>query len=219
MSRIFIDTEFIEIPGQAIDLISIGAVRDDGAEYYAEVEGVDMSRANPWVQANVVPHLIGGKALLSRDAIASDLIEFCGVDPEFWADSPAYDWVALCWLYGSMVERPDGWPYNCYDLRAWSKLNYIDPAVWPEPIDVEHYALADAQHHHLLWEFVGAMSSGFTTEELLDNRYDLETCSAVLDPSFDRGFSRINERRIHALSLAVDERDRIATPRSTGVSA
>ena len=38
--KIFFDTEFIE-DGKTIDLLSIGAVRDDGETYYAEPAEAD----------------------------------------------------------------------------------------------------------------------------------------------------------------------------------
>ena len=47
--RIFFDTEFIDT-GRKIHLISIGLVRADGEEYYAESKDVDLSRACDWVK-------------------------------------------------------------------------------------------------------------------------------------------------------------------------
>ena len=80
-TRVWFDTEFIE-DGRTIELVSIGMVREDGETYYAEVAGVDYSRADPWLHANVFPHLAGGKFLKKREQIAREIIEFVGSKPE-----------------------------------------------------------------------------------------------------------------------------------------
>jgi hypothetical protein len=58
--KLWFDTEFIE-SGHTLplDLISIGVVREDGEEYYAECSGFDLALAlsNPWLVENVIPYL------------------------------------------------------------------------------------------------------------------------------------------------------------------
>lgn len=59
MRRFFYDTEFID-DGKTIDLLSIGVVSEDGAEYYAVVDDLELiNRAHnhPWLRENVVPFL------------------------------------------------------------------------------------------------------------------------------------------------------------------
>lgn len=123
MSRIYFDTEFIE-DGKTIDLLSIGLVRDDGATYYAEPIEADWSRADDWVAANVIPSLSGPTAdpavMKSRAMIAAEIVAFVGPEPEFWAYYADYDWVALCQLYGRMIDLPDGWPMFCRDLKQYA---------------------------------------------------------------------------------------------------
>lgn len=58
--KIWFDTEFMD-DGITIELISIGMVRDDGVEYYAESAEADLSKANDWVKENVLNHLTGIK--------------------------------------------------------------------------------------------------------------------------------------------------------------
>src|ERR1700677_1113103 len=144
--RIFIDTEFIE-DGKTIDLISIGAVREDGAEFYAESEQCDLSRANQWVVANVLPHLRGPR--MRRRHIADYLVEFAGPNPEFWAYYADYDWVALCQLYGTMMQLPDGWPKFCLDIKQVAYLAG-DPSL-QRPEGGDHDALADARWNRRIW--------------------------------------------------------------------
>jgi hypothetical protein len=141
--RIFFDTEFID-NGRTIDLISIGMVREDGSKLYCESEECDLTKASPWVQRHVIPHLVGNG--MSRARIAEDVQWFVGSRPEFWGFYADYDWVALCQLYGPMMEIPDNWPRFCLDLQQEAYL-------WGESLPGrkdgrEHNALADA-----LWTF------------------------------------------------------------------
>lgn len=140
--RVWFDTEFIE-DGRTIDLISIGAVADDGREYYAEVAECDHSRAVPWVRDNVLAHLQGGDARRSRAQIASDLRTFMGEKPEVWAYFADYDWVALCQLYGTMMDLPKGWPMYCRDVKQL--CDSLGNPKLPEQGKGEHHALADAR--------------------------------------------------------------------------
>ena len=75
MSRIWFDTEFIE-NGKTIELLSIGLVKDDNSEYYAESAEVDKSLANDWVKENVLVHLTG--EVKPRVQIAREIFEFVG---------------------------------------------------------------------------------------------------------------------------------------------
>lgn len=137
--RIFFDTEFIE-DGRTIELLSIGAVRDDGAMFYAEPAETDRSRASEWVVANVLPHLYG--PLVKRSKIAADFRSFVGDAPEFWAYYADYDWVALCQLYGRMIDLPKGWPMYCRDFKQWLD-DHGNPKL-DKHRGVEHNALDDA---------------------------------------------------------------------------
>ena len=138
VNRIWFDTEFIE-DGETIELVSIGLVKPSGETYYAEVEGVDYSRADPWLHANVFPHLQGGECVKPREQIAAEIVAFAGGKPEFWAYYADYDWVALCQLYGRMIDLPKGWPMFCRDLKQLA-----GDAKLPKQVSAEHHALADA---------------------------------------------------------------------------
>src|SRR6266568_36815 len=59
------DSEFID-DGKTIDLISIGIVAEDGRELYFQSCEFDASKASPWVEENVINHLVecrGGSRL------------------------------------------------------------------------------------------------------------------------------------------------------------
>lgn len=140
--RVWFDTEFIE-DGRTIDLISIGAVAEDGREYYAEIAECDYSRATPWVRENILTHLEGKKVRFTRAQIANDLRAFMGENPEIWAYYADYDWVALCQLYGTMMDLPKGWPMYCRDVKQF--CDSLGNPKLPKQFSTEHHALADAK--------------------------------------------------------------------------
>ncbi len=174
--RYWFDTEFIE-DGKTIDLISIGIVAEDGREFYAESLEADLSRADEWVQENVIVHLWSRQAdkrtaniwsrdggtggLLKRRAIASDIVRFCDPQlhgkPEFWAYYADYDWVALCQLFGRMIDLPRDWPMYCRDIKQWADM--LDGPALPEQGKGEHHALADARWNREAWEFLAAQET------------------------------------------------------------
>ncbi len=161
--RIYFDTEFIE-DGKTIDLVSIGAVREDGVSFYAISSEFDATKANPWVIENVIEKLESGASRSSRKDIASMLRTFVGPSPEFWAYFSDYDWVVLCQLYGRMLDLPEGWPMYCRDLKQ-----ELDRRKLFRKCDGGHNALADAKwvrdtHAELLASDQKARELGFSPE-------------------------------------------------------
>jgi hypothetical protein len=150
--RFFYDTEFIE-DGKTIDLISIGIVREDGAEFYAVNHEADWARihAHTWLESNVVPHLPDGadKAWQSRDQIAAGVHAFLtsnGQKPaELWAHYSAYDHVVLAQLFGPMIDLPRGIPMFTNDTQALAHQLGV-AAHLPKQHGANHDALQDARH-------------------------------------------------------------------------
>jgi hypothetical protein len=186
--RYWFDTEFIE-DGKTIDLISIGIVAEDGREYYAVLR--DFNRVkffqNPWLVEHVAPSLpivkVDPKLPLSyanydevytdpswkrRDEVRTEVVAFCDPEqhgkPEVWAYYADYDWVALCQLFGRMLDLPQGWPMYCRDikqeadrLQAWIRWFNSAPdykLLLPKQESGEHNALADARWNRQAWEFL-----------------------------------------------------------------
>ena len=164
--RVYFDTEFIE-DGRTIDLISVGMVREDGAEYYAVNRDMPHRRIrkHQWLMENVVPSLPQGHgdwrnhmprrwlldytdpAVKPRKQIAAEVVEFAGDDPEFWAWYAAYDWVVLCQLFGTMMDLPDGWPMYCRDFKQVADERGLDL----RQDDSDHNALGDARWLASAW--------------------------------------------------------------------
>jgi hypothetical protein len=150
--KIWFDTEFIE-DGKTIELISIGAIREDGQTFYREAAWTDLSRASSWVVENVIPHLKGGMARVWKQQLAVDMVSFAGEKPEFWAYYADYDWVALCQLYGTMMDLPKGWPMYCRDVKQLCD-SLGNPPLIKQTEGPEHNALADAMWTRAAWDFL-----------------------------------------------------------------
>lgn len=174
-TRYFLDSEFME-DGDAIELLSLGVVCEDGREFYAESADADWEHANQWVRDNVMPHLhisgtsqsiIAGEPdhlwgpkrghpeVMGRAQIAGELLKFVNDGehrPAFWTYYGDYDWVVLCQLYGRMIDLPASWPKFALDVKQLA-VELGDPRL-PEHDGVEHNALADARWTQAAWEFL-----------------------------------------------------------------
>lgn len=167
--RVWYDTEFIEGgPEHPISLISIGAVAEDGREFYAV--NWDMPRRailrHRWLMENVVPHLplreyrhedgpneliwdrkhADFDRLMDRNEIGRELLAFLtadGVKPELWGWYSSYDHVVLAQIYGTMVQMPDQLPYYTRDLKQ--EVDRLRLRVPVQKASEEHNALADAR--------------------------------------------------------------------------
>lgn len=146
--KIWFDTEFIE-DGHTIELISIGMVAEDGRQLYREFHFND-DKASDWVRQNVFPYLAGDRR--DRYEIRREIVEFMGEKPEIWAYYADYDWVALCQLFGTMMDLPKGWPMYCRDVKQWCD-DMMNPQL-PKQDSTEHHALADAIWTREAWEFL-----------------------------------------------------------------
>ncbi len=165
--KYFYDTEFHE-DGNTIDLISIGIVREDGKTYYAVSSEADYRRIheNSWLMNNVmnsIPYVVEssdnehydsirpvGFHVKTRARIRDDIVRFVGGDsPEFWAWYGDYDHVALCQLFGKMIDLPSNFPMLTKDLRQhWE---YRGCPELPRQDGTIHNALEGAQHNLVIY--------------------------------------------------------------------
>ena len=149
--KYFYDTEFIE-DGKTIDLISIGIVCEDGLTYYAISNEFDASKASEWVKENVLAKLTS-QGWKSRASIRDEILAFVGQDiPELWAYYADYDHVALCQLFGTMMNLPKDWPMYTRDVKQL--CDSLGNPKLPEQGKDEHDALADAKWTKSAYEFL-----------------------------------------------------------------
>lgn len=159
-NRFFLDTEFIE-DGHTIELVSIAIVGEDGTEFYAENADVDLTRANPWVRKNVIPHLMGKTfpCFFPHREIGPMLIEWIAASetnlPEFWTYFGSYDWVAVAQLFGTMIDLPDYWPMFVMDIEQLRVMK--GSPTLPARGSIEHNALNDAKWTREAYNFLVAL--------------------------------------------------------------
>ena len=147
--RFFYDLEFGDTRA-FVSLISVGVVAEDGREYYAVSSEFDPMTVHPWVAENVLPQLPPSSSWKARAQIASELEEFFGDDPVWWAWYGAYDHVVLCQLWGAMPDLPRQFPRFTLDVRQlWEHLGR--PPL-PAQESGLHEALADARHVRARYE-------------------------------------------------------------------
>jgi hypothetical protein len=149
--RVFYDAEFATT-APTVELVSLGAVAEDGREFYAVSTEFDADDAHPWVKQHVLPQLPahGDPAWMSRVALREALLDFLGPEPVLWAWYGAYDHVALAQLWGSMPELPRVVPRFTLDVRQlWEHLGR--PPLPAQPAGL-HHALDDARHVKTRWE-------------------------------------------------------------------
>lgn len=146
--KFFLDTEFVDRPF-AIELISIGIVAEDGRELYFENKEADLSLIDDWHRLHVIPTMVGGECLASKETIKQAIISFVGDPmedpPEFWAFYGDYDWVGFCGLFGRMLDLPKGYPHYCKDFKQYIDDRGISKKSLPTQRGSQHNALKDAR--------------------------------------------------------------------------
>ena len=172
------DTEFIEKPN-TIDLISIGIVSQSEEKFYALSNSYDYYKASDWVKKNVIAPLHkdaeycnarnGGRGVgsvdcfhrsegMSTSRITNGILEFVGYPdyrngfPEFYGYYADYDWVVFCWLFGSMIDLPKGFPMYCKDIKQM--IDDKGNPTKPGQSGAEHDALSDAIYHKELYYWI-----------------------------------------------------------------
>jgi len=159
--RFFYDTEFIEYPC-TIDLISIGIVGEDGSDFYGINWDCNFDKASQWVKDNVITqlppkaHPAEDNPWMTHHQLGNAVLNFLKpskVDPvELWGYYADYDHVALCWLFGSMVDLPAGMPMFTLDVKQLA-LSLGNPKI-EIPNESHHDALADARWTKKAYEFL-----------------------------------------------------------------
>jgi hypothetical protein len=149
--RVFFDTEFQEREDGRVELISLGAIRDDGQEFYSECLEFEWASADPWVMTNVITNLTG--PVMSIHNLRPQFRTFCGDSPEFWAYYGAYDWYLICQLYGGFQGLPASWPKHCNELMTLATVNSTHHA-FPVQSGIEHHALHDARWNLQLYHYL-----------------------------------------------------------------
>lgn len=137
------------------------------ADFYAVNRDAPWDRiaAHPWLRGNVLPSLPGSwqdggstdesiwrpdesdqsvHPLADIAPQVEAVITAGGEDVELWAWYGAYDHVALCQLWGAMIDKPKGVPMHTNDLKQEANRQGV---TLPDQPSGEHNALEDARYN------------------------------------------------------------------------
>lgn len=163
------DCEFVDT-GTTAELISIGLVRQDGAELYLENRDFPDHSGHlldDWMNRHVmdktflvtapddpriVPH-----AEIARQ-VADFLMSGDGA-PSIWAHYASYDYLCFARLFGRVLDIPDGLPRFAMDFRVLQELSGIK-APSQSPVNA-HHALVDARWGKRAFAAFGLPFDGF----------------------------------------------------------
>lgn len=181
MTVIAYDAKFLE-GNRTLDLISIGLIRDGAEYYAVNYDAnwAKISEHRGLCES-VIPHLplmtkgvrkaekgentnayatwkfnidLSSTLVKPHWVIANEVREFilAAPGPELWADHAAHDFVALCWLWGSMMQVPAGIPMWTHSLQQEIE-RAGNPAIPSMTSLTAHHALDDARQvlHRLNW--------------------------------------------------------------------
>lgn len=150
-------------------------MREDGRELYIVFNDFDtLSVArNDWLMENVMPSIghrevtshVTGTGTPVKDLWITDdatttkagaryaILDFVSdIKPEWWAWYGAYDHVALCSVFGRMVDLPADWPMVTMDLKQMHKA--AGRPQMPKQPEGLHNALADARFNVERYKFL-----------------------------------------------------------------
>lgn len=93
-----------------------------------------------------VAEFLGAKILADANSSVSWYLPAEAPQPEIWADYGSYDWVALCQLFGKMIDLPQGFPMYINDIQQEAKRVGCPVDALPKQADGFHNALTDAHN-------------------------------------------------------------------------
>lgn len=166
---IFFDTEFTELTQNA-KLLSVALVADTGEKLYAECTDFNPQELSKWVKENVIDNF---SLQQSNDANAASM-EIKGTEAEiaaaikrwlnqfeaknknvqfqFWGDSPAWDWILFCELFGSSFGRPANIHYMCMDIATVFQIKGYDPDCTRTDFLKENHISIEGHQHNALYD-------------------------------------------------------------------
>ena len=99
------------------------------------------------------------KEFCTGDELSIDKAKYYGVQHKpckFYAYYADYDWVAFCWLFGKMIDLPNGFPMFAFDIQQLIIDNNIDKNQLKNEVPQidSHNALQDAIWNKKAYEWI-----------------------------------------------------------------
>lgn len=143
---------------------------DTGEKFYAEFTDFEPAKLSEWVKENVIAHFSLQKSNHSDAAnieikgdegkIVSAIKIWLGqfkeegedVPIQFWGDSPAWDWILFCELFGGSFKRPANIHYMCMDLATVFQMKGYDPDFERKKFLLENGEDVPGPQHNALYD-------------------------------------------------------------------
>lgn len=132
-------------------------------------------KTNKSISKEIISFCSSQSAIVSKfEGVVNNNIIGSSIYPEFYAYYADYDWVVFCWLFGNMIDLPDGFPMYCKDLKqsidevlsrpiiggtifGYRNINDLkNDSRYPKQCN-EHNALADAKWNKQLHDFLNTI--------------------------------------------------------------
>lgn len=154
--HICIDTEFTTLSGAA-ELLSFGAISEDGREFYCELDPLPLAACSDFVREHVLPLFTGGTARCPRQEFASRLGAWLSqfADPLLLADSDWDIYVLRQALSGErsrqpgLIEMPGATGKVSAMLLTLAPLATDELTIFNGALE-QHFAGDPRQHHALV---------------------------------------------------------------------
>lgn len=152
-----------------VESINHGAIiggRYISIDEYKHYIGIKLKNAFSYKNLNYLLNKFGK----TNKQIAIEIKEFVWYDrpeylldryaPKFYGYYADYDWVVFCWLFGKMINLPNGFSKYCIDLKQECDKVPDQPIKnhnsYPKQTN-EHNALADARWNKALYDFLNTL--------------------------------------------------------------
>ena len=162
--RIYYDTEFTTLdPNVDADMISIGLVAENGAEFYAEITDFCAEDCSEFVKTIVLPLLGKGDRPPKRMAggmlglaLAEWLAQFAGEPIEFISDSTCDWWLLLAYAKADLNAQSIDFTGSVWlpsdSVLAAVPVLETELRYWHANPKMKHHALYDARRLKLIAE-------------------------------------------------------------------
>ena len=170
MKRIFYDLQFDQATTSGIIPISIGMVDQKNNQLYLVNKSYDWERSTSWLKQNVQPYVkdVSDYQKCTLEQMRDKVLQFIDPSPhreiKLYGYYSAYDHVALCKLFGTMEDLPEGIPWYTNDLQQ--SLDYYKDSIQNLGLQQSaqpHCALSDAKFNLQLFK---ALKEKYSSDSL-----------------------------------------------------
>lgn len=126
----------------------------------------------------------------------------------FWAYFADYDWVVFCWLFGTMMDLPNGMPRYCRDLKQEMDILQLPKELKPSQrrIDVAKAEdwLEDETEKEEAKLILNSRFDGLTKEKWIEKKKQGKKYSSFMTDEHNAIFDAIWNRHLHRACIVYE---------------